>query len=47
MEEEIKVCCATWNMADAPPQWDLDSLEQWLPKGQDIYAIACQVGNSL
>ena len=29
-------------MGDAPPKWNTDPIETWLPGGYDIYAIAAQ-----
>ena len=43
LKENLKVWCGTWNMGDAPPNWYDDPLGDWMPKGQDIYAIATQV----
>uniref|UniRef100_A0A6B2KXB8 Inositol polyphosphate-related phosphatase domain-containing protein n=1 Tax=Arcella intermedia TaxID=1963864 RepID=A0A6B2KXB8_9EUKA len=40
--ETIKVLCATYNMGDAPPLWDTDPLDTWIPRGLDVYAIATQ-----
>eukprot|EP01125_Pyxidicula_operculata_P001203 TRINITY_DN11141_c0_g1_i1.p1 TRINITY_DN11141_c0_g1~~TRINITY_DN11141_c0_g1_i1.p1 ORF type:complete len:1159 (-),score=245.47 TRINITY_DN11141_c0_g1_i1:389-3640(-) len=41
-QEDIKVLCATYNMADAAPDWENPRIDQWLPRGYDIYAISFQ-----
>lgn len=32
-------------MGDAPPKWNSDPIDTWLPHGYDVYAIAAQVYN--
>jgi hypothetical protein len=42
MQEEFKVAVGTWNLGDAPPDYD-QALDGWMPRGGDIYCIALQV----
>src|SRR5690606_25538496 len=41
LREPIKVCLVTWNLGDAPPQYDIP-LSRLLKPGNDIYCIGTQ-----
>ena len=38
---QLKIFAATWNVGEAPAP-DASELAQWLPPGQDVYAISLQ-----
>jgi hypothetical protein len=42
-KQELRILCGTWNLGDAPPNWNTDPLEDWITHGHDIYAISLQV----
>eukprot|EP01125_Pyxidicula_operculata_P013585 TRINITY_DN4506_c0_g1_i2.p1 TRINITY_DN4506_c0_g1~~TRINITY_DN4506_c0_g1_i2.p1 ORF type:complete len:1139 (-),score=270.66 TRINITY_DN4506_c0_g1_i2:138-3554(-) len=45
LREEVRVLCASFNMADAAPNWTTDPIDTWLPKSYDIYCISAQEAN--